>query len=244
MCPALPCVNGMRSETGAATCASLLNHDYLRLFCQLPLCSGVSDVHETKYCIYDIYIIRSQAVTGEMSEPQQKKKMSISMIFRRKRLKPQKPSSQDNVEPAIQLQSKENNGSGDMEIVIQNSTNTAFQEAWRQHWKDLSEIEQAEWSSKDLRSPLQAQKTVDDLNQLHREQSIARKIADRTLTFLKAIETLMAGATIGIQAYPEVSSVVVGVIRVVINVCYCFFVSPDPCKGSLANQEQGGSQIF
>jgi predicted ATPase with chaperone activity len=105
------------------------------------------------------------------------------------------------------------------EQVIAETTNPAFLEAWRMHWMDLDESEKLEWSFRDVRSPLKVQKTIEDMDKLHQEHSISRKIAAKTLRFLQALETLMAGVSIGIQAYPDVSALVVGAIRVVINVC-------------------------
>ncbi|OKL57097.1 hypothetical protein UA08_07557 [Talaromyces atroroseus] len=101
--------------------------------------------------------------------------------------------------------------------IIEKSKNAAFQEAWKQHWNDLSENERKAWSFQDVRSSLQVHQAIEDIDKLHREQSVARRIADRTLSFLQVVESLMAGATIGIQAYPEVSSIVFGVIRLVID---------------------------
>lgn len=105
-----------------------------------------------------------------------------------------------------------------MGSVIAKSTNPAFQEAWKQHWMGLDESERKDWSFQGAYSPLKVQKTIEDMDKLHRQETASRKIAGPALRFLRAIETVMAGATIGIQAYPDVSSIVVGVIRVVINV--------------------------
>jgi hypothetical protein len=109
-------------------------------------------------------------------------------------------------------------GPRDTEQLISNSTNAAFQEAWQMHWKELSESEKLAWSFQEVKSPLKVHKTIDDMDKYHRDQSVSRKCAEGTLRFLRAIETLMAGVTIGMQAYPDVSSIVVGILRVVINV--------------------------
>lgn len=105
-----------------------------------------------------------------------------------------------------------------MGYIIEKSTNAAFQEAWKQHWEKLSDDEKIAWSFQGVH-PLEVQNTIEEMDKLHLEQSATRKIASPTLQFLRAVETVMAGATIGIQAYPDVSSIVVGVIRVIINVC-------------------------
>lgn len=103
--------------------------------------------------------------------------------------------------------------------VIAETTNAAFLEAWRIHWMDLDESEMVEWSFRDVKSPLKVQKTIEDMDKLHRQNSVSRKIAAKSLRFLQALETLMSGAAIGIQSYPDVSAIVVGIVRVVINVC-------------------------
>jgi hypothetical protein len=105
------------------------------------------------------------------------------------------------------------------EQVIAKTTNAAFLEAWRMHWMDLDESEKVEWSFQEVKSPLKVQKTIEDMDKLHREHSTSRKIAAKTLRFFEALETLMSGVAIGIQSNPEVSAIVVGVLRVVINVC-------------------------
>ncbi|QKX60625.1 uncharacterized protein TRUGW13939_07771 [Talaromyces rugulosus] len=124
-------------------------------------------------------------------------------------------------------------GPQDTEQIITNSTNAAFQEAWKMHWKELSESEKLAWSFQEVRSPLKVHKTIDDMDKYHRDQSVARKCAEGTLRFLRAIETLMAGVTIGMQAYPDVSSIVVGIVRVVINIAVKYFEYYEKLTGML-----------
>lgn len=144
--------------------------------------------------------------------------MALLKLFKRK-----KPKSQNNLADK-NVKSTERSPSSDigpeqMGFVIAKSTNPAFQEAWKQHWMGLDESEKNDWSFQGAHSPLKVQKTIEDMDKLHHQETASRRIAGPTLRFLRAIETVMAGATIGIQAYPDVSSIVVGVIRVVINVC-------------------------
>jgi hypothetical protein len=139
--------------------------------------------------------------------------MSFLKIFKTKRTK-KKETLLPNVSPPAYSKL----GPQGTEQIITNSTNAAFQEAWQMHWKELSESEKLAWSFQEVRSPLKVHKTIDDMDKYHRDQSVARKCAEGTLRFLRAIETLMAGVTIGMQAYPDVSSIVVGIVRVVINV--------------------------
>lgn len=97
--------------------------------------------------------------------------------------------------------------------------------------------------SQNIRSPLEVPKTLEELNDSHRELTLTRRIADRTLKFLRVIDMLMGGVTLAVQAHPEVSSIVVGVIRVVIDVRYYFPMSQILQKPS-AYQGQGGCQIL
>jgi hypothetical protein len=102
--------------------------------------------------------------------------------------------------------------------IIACTTNAAFQEAWDTHWESLDLREKAAWSHVDNMGPLNVRTIVQDWDRGHKQQSFSRRIADKTLKFLRSIETLMAGAAIGIQSYPEVSAIVIGVVRVIINV--------------------------
>lgn len=67
-------------------------------------------------------------------------------------------------------------------------------------------------------SPIKVHQILDDLNKQHEALSVSRRIANRSLRFLQAVETLMAGAVISVNSYPDVSAVVIGVIRVILNV--------------------------
>ncbi|KAL1969964.1 hypothetical protein VTN77DRAFT_7474 [Rasamsonia byssochlamydoides] len=108
--------------------------------------------------------------------------------------------------------------------IVARSTNAAFQEAWDMHWQELTQEERIAWSrDREKISPLKVQKTIESLDKSHKERSITRQCAEKTLRFLRAVETLMAGAAIGIQQYPDVSSIVMGVIRVIINVAMRYF---------------------
>ncbi|KAE8549969.1 hypothetical protein EYB25_008494 [Talaromyces marneffei] len=143
--------------------------------------------------------------------------MALLKLFKRKKSKSQTISADQNVNPTEQPSPEQ------MGFVIANSTNPAFQEAWKQHWMGLDDSERAAWSFQGHNSPLKMQRTIEDMDKLHLQETASRRIAGPTLRFLRAIETVMAGATIGIQAYPDVSSIIVGIIRVVINVAVKYF---------------------
>ena len=160
-----------------------------------------------------------------------KKKKSKPATVPEKTVEPVKPvkpvKSVEPVKPVgkVEESSPSKVGLEDTGSIIKRSTNSAFQEAWKQHWNDLSEHERNAWSFQDVQAPLQVQKTMEDVDKLHREQSVARRIGDRTLTFLQVVDSVMAGASFAIEAAPQVTSIVVGVIRIVIGVCNCLFDS-------------------
>ncbi|CRG86823.1 Voltage-dependent N-type calcium channel subunit alpha-1B [Talaromyces islandicus] len=140
-----------------------------------------------------------------------------------KRFKTKKTKSKETLPPEGSPPAYPNLGPRATEQIIASSTNSAFQEAWQMHWKELNESEKLAWSFQEVKSPLKVHKTIDDMDKYHRDQSVSRKFADGTLRFLRAIETLMAGVTIGMQAHPDVSSIVVGIVRVVINIAVKYF---------------------
>lgn len=105
-----------------------------------------------------------------------------------------------------------------IERIVACTSNAAFQEAWQRHWECLTEKERAAWSSMEFTSPIKVHQILDDLNKQHEALSVSRRIANRSLRFLQAVETLMAGAVISVNSYPDVSAVVIGVIRVILNV--------------------------
>ncbi|EED20611.1 conserved hypothetical protein [Talaromyces stipitatus ATCC 10500] len=149
--------------------------------------------------------------------------MPIIKLFKRRKPKPQNVPTERNEESPGQSLSSSGIGPEQMGIVIAKSTNSAFQEAWGKHWAELDASEKRVWSFQGDYSPLKVQKTIENMDKEHRQQTTSRRIAGPVLRFLRAVETVMAGVTIGIQAYPDVSSIVVGVIRVIINVAVKYF---------------------
>lgn len=142
--------------------------------------------------------------------------MSILMIFR-KRKKPKSQKVKD-VTPVEQQTSNLEIGPVRIQNVIETCTNPAFQEAWRKHWDDLSESEKGLWRHQHTQTPLQIEETMNKLDKNHLDESLLRKISDRTLSFLQVVDLLMRGATVAVQGAPSVGSVVLGVFRVVIDV--------------------------
>jgi len=144
--------------------------------------------------------------------------MSILTIFRKKKTKSQKAKD---VTTAEQQLSHLKIGPERMQNVIETCTSPAFQEAWRKHWDDLSDSEKGLWSDQHTQTPLQIEETMKKLDKNHMDESLLRKISDRTLSFLQIVDLLMRGATVAVQGAPSVSSMVLGVFRVVIDV-RCF----------------------
>lgn len=141
--------------------------------------------------------------------------MSILTIFRKKKkTKSQKVKDVTSTEQPYNLDI----GPERMQNVIETCTNPAFQEAWRKHWDDLSESEKGLWSHQHTQTPLQIEETMKKLDKNHLDESLLRKISDRTLSFLQVVDLLMRGATVAVQGAPSVGSVVLGVFRVVIDV--------------------------
>lgn len=149
--------------------------------------------------------------------------MSILAIFKKKKTAPQKGSSNQDVKIAEQPSHLEI-GPNRMQNVIETCTSPAFQEAWRKHWDDLSDGEKGLWSHQHTQTPLQIEETMKKLDKDHCDESLLRKISDRTLDFLQVVDLLMRGATVAAQEAPSVGSVVLGVFRVVIDVCVAFYL--------------------
>ena len=60
---------------------------------------------------------------------------------------------------------------------------------------------------------------VAQLDEKHAQKSRARKLADRTQKILQAIDQFMGATSICIQHSPEISSLVVGGLRCILDVC-------------------------
>ena len=165
--------------------------------------------------------------------------MSILGVFRKKRKS--KPEKAKDVFPAGNP-SDPNIDPERMKCFIQTCTSPAFQEAWWKHWNDLSESERGAWSRQygQSQAPLQLAQRMRELDQKNLDESLLRKISDRTLGFLQVVDLLMRGATVAVQGAPSIGSVVLGVVRVVIDVRYFFLIEKKP----KANEMAGCGQIL
>jgi hypothetical protein len=100
------------------------------------------------------------------------------------------------------------------------ANNAALDLALQQHLKKLDQAERVAFekayqniSIEDLFAK------VREFDSTHNEKATCRRCAEPVTRFLRAIEQFMRGIAIGIQSYPEVSSLVVGAVRIVIDVC-------------------------
>ena len=59
---------------------------------------------------------------------------------------------------------------------------------------------------------------VREFDNAHNKKATCRRCAEPVTRFLRTMEQFMRGIAIGIQSYPEVSSLVVGAVRIMIDV--------------------------
>jgi hypothetical protein len=97
--------------------------------------------------------------------------------------------------------------------------NDAFDLALQRHLEKLDEAERVAFekayqniSIEDLFAK------VSEFDNAHNGKAMCRRCAEPITRFLKIIEQFMQGLAIGIQSYPEISSLVVGAVRIVIDV--------------------------
>lgn len=102
--------------------------------------------------------------------------------------------------------------------------NNVFAEALRKYLKDLPSEERQCFldahQSIEPRGLLQQLGSLDDAD----KQFVGRKLADSSEKFLHILDQLLRGVTIGIQANPEISSLVVGGARLVIDMALKYTV--------------------
>ncbi|KAJ9302149.1 hypothetical protein DTO271G3_1015 [Paecilomyces variotii] len=95
--------------------------------------------------------------------------------------------------------------------------NAAFEEAWRNHFEELTEEEKKNgWREGNQHvSPEMLHYRIANLDTKH-AAAVSRKAIEPTLKFLQAIDSLVTGATIASQSAP-IGSIVMGVVRVIID---------------------------
>lgn len=96
--------------------------------------------------------------------------------------------------------------------------NAAFEEAWRNHFEELTEEEKKnDWREGNQHvSPEMIHDKIVNLDTKH-ATGVTRKVIEPTLQFLQAIDSLVTGATAAAQSSP-IGSIVLGVVRVIIDV--------------------------
>jgi hypothetical protein len=113
--------------------------------------------------------------------------------------------------------------SGQSAQVTTTSRNLALEKALVIHLQKIPDAEKA--------ACVQASKTIDERTQLsnvrahdvaHKDSSSFRPHAERLSKFLDFLNRFMGGVAIGIQANPEISAVVVGAVRIVIDLAMKF----------------------
>ncbi|GAD93834.1 conserved hypothetical protein [Paecilomyces variotii No. 5] len=104
---------------------------------------------------------------------------------------------------------------GDNNVAVKK--NAAFEEAWKNHWKELTEHEKKNgWREGNQHISLDAiHEKIVNLDTKH-AIAVSRKVIDPTLHFLEAINSLVQGATTAAQSSP-IGSIVMGVVRVIID---------------------------
>jgi len=108
-------------------------------------------------------------------------------------------------------------------ITTSASRNQALELAIQKHLHEIPDAEKEAFR--------EASKNIDEANLLskaqacdeaHKSSSYYRPQAERLSKFLNVLNRFMGGVAIGIQAYPEISSLVVGAVRIVINLAIDF----------------------
>ena len=97
--------------------------------------------------------------------------------------------------------------------------NFAFDLALQQHLKKIGQSESnAFMNAYRSITPESLLSKVSEFDNAHNEKSISRRCAEPVARFLRVIDQLMGGVAIAIQSNPEISALVVGAIRIVIDV--------------------------
>ncbi|KAI9860062.1 MAG: hypothetical protein M1813_006410, partial [Trichoglossum hirsutum] len=101
--------------------------------------------------------------------------------------------------------------------------NIAFDLAFQQHVNKLSQSESDAFldAYRDI-TPETLLSKVNDFDDAHHDKSMSRRCAEPVARFLRVINQLMGGVAIAIQSNPDISALVVGAVRVVIDVAIKF----------------------
>jgi hypothetical protein len=97
--------------------------------------------------------------------------------------------------------------------------NAALEVALQRHLEKLDQAERVafEKASQDI-SVEELLANVKEFDNAYNRKATCRRCTEPVGRFLRIIEQFMNGVAIGIQSYPEISSIVVGAVRLVIDV--------------------------
>ena len=70
---------------------------------------------------------------------------------------------------------------------------------------------------------------VKEFDRTYNEKAVSRRCAEPVTRFIRILEQFMQGVAIGIQSNPEISSLIVGAFRVIIDVGNLIQESPFDC---------------
>lgn len=97
--------------------------------------------------------------------------------------------------------------------------NTAFQKAFQKHVDNLEPIERESFhKAYETVTPEDLLSKVKAYDEKYNDQAVSKNCAGRITKVLSVVEQLMRGVSIGIQHSPEISSLVVGAVRLIIDV--------------------------
>ena len=113
--------------------------------------------------------------------------------------------------------------STDLYVWLSVTDNAAFSYALQRRLEKLDQAERhaLEKAYQDI-SPEDLLSKVSQFDKAHNEKSTCRRCAKPVARFLRVIEQFMQGVAIGLQCSPEISSLVVGAIRILIDVWTLF----------------------
>ena len=101
--------------------------------------------------------------------------------------------------------------------------NVALDRALQQHLEKLDQAERVAFENAYQNISIEDLfKRVSEFDDAHNGKAMCRRCAEPATRFLRIVEQFMKGVAIGIQSYPEISSLVVGAVRIVIDVCGSF----------------------
>jgi hypothetical protein len=105
-------------------------------------------------------------------------------------------------------------------ISFRVADNAALDLALQQHLQKLDRAERIAFEKAHQNISIEDLLTkVSEFDNAHNRKATCRRCAEPVTRFLRIIEQFMQGVAIGIQSYPEISCIVVGAVRIVVDVC-------------------------